>query len=175
MTNDERREDELETSDSSSGSTQNAERPAHDVASGTDRVKRWADPESRWGNPERDLPKIPRVKVPGQEGDGSLKSEFSDDAPDLSADIDPELSRLFWASVLLANVGVAGITLGPMLVYFRGQLLIGAGVTALGIGALVRVYSMYQEYKATDWSSDDDEEAESTDDDSDTPDDERNR
>lgn len=157
MTNDERHEDESGTADSSSGGGRDASQSAHDVTSPADRVKRWSDPESRWGNPEKDLPNIPYVDVPGQEDDESLKSEFSDDAPEFTVDIDPEQSRLFWASVVLANVGLAAISIGPMLIYFRGQLLVGGGVTLLGMASLARVYTMYQEYETRDWSTDDED------------------
>jgi hypothetical protein len=34
--------------------------------------------------------------------------------------------------------------------------LIGAGAIVLGIGALVRVYTMYQKFKTGDWESADD-------------------
>ncbi|KAB1192097.1 hypothetical protein GJR96_01035 [Haloferax sp. MBLA0076] len=174
MTDDERRGDESETTDSSPEREQNAERSAHDVASPTDRVKRWSDPESRWGNPENDLPNIPHVSVPGEDPDSGLVGDFrDDDVSGFSADVDPEVSRIFWASVVLANIGLAGLALGPMLVYFRGQVLIGGGVTLLGIGALVRVYYMYQEYKETDWASDDEDSNASSDDDADRG--ERNR
>ncbi|KTG21921.1 DUF7322 domain-containing protein [Haloferax profundi] len=174
MTDDERRGDESETTEPSPGREQDTERSAHDVASPADRVKRWSHPESRWGNPEKDLPNIPRVDIPGEDPDSGLVSDFSDDdVSGFAADVDPEVSRLFWASVVLANIGLAGLALGPMLVYFRGQVLIGGGVTLLGIGALVRVYYMYKEYEETDWSSDDEDAKASSDDEPDR--DERNR
>jgi hypothetical protein len=164
VTDDERHEDESEATDSSSGDSRDATQSAHDVTSPADRLKRWSDPESRWGNPEKDLPNIPRVAIPGQESDESLESEFDDDAPEFTVDIDPEQSRLFWASVVLANIGLAGISLGPMLIYFRGQMLVGAGVTLVGVASLARVYTMYQEYKTHEWSGDDEDASESTDD-----------
>ncbi|ELZ86526.1 hypothetical protein C453_06481 [Haloferax elongans ATCC BAA-1513] len=114
-----------------------------------DPEKRWGDPEKRWGNPEVDLPNVPRVDIPGEDSD-------SDDDPEFTADINPEQSRMFWASVILANVGVAGITVGPMLIYFQGETLVGGGATLLGVLALTRVYSLYREYQAHDWSSDED-------------------
>ncbi|WP_191967069.1 MULTISPECIES: hypothetical protein [Haloferax] len=165
MTDDERREDDTETTESSPESSHPSERPAHDVASRVDPVKRWGDPETRWGNPEVDLPNVPRVDIPGQSGDESLKEEFSDDAQEFTADVDPEQSRLFWASVILTNIGVAAVALGPMLIYFRGQTLIGLGVTLLGVAALARVYKTYREYQQRDWSDDenDGDDAESGD------------
>ncbi|SEK45157.1 DUF7322 domain-containing protein [Haloferax larsenii] len=119
------------------------------IARWGDPEERWGDPEKRWGNPETDLPNVPHVDIPGEDAN-------SDDAPEFTADINPEQSRLFWASVILANVGVAGITVGPMLIYFRGETLVGGGATLLGVLALTRVYSLYREYQAHDWSSDED-------------------
>ncbi|WP_411965746.1 hypothetical protein [Haloferax sp. YSMS24] len=178
MTDDERRRGDTEATESSSDATepQHGARSADDVASPSDRVERWADPESRWGNPEKDLPNIPRVDIPGESGDESLQSEFSDDAPEFTADVDPEQTRLFWGAVVLANVGIAGVSLGVMLIYFRGQTLVGLGAVLLGIGALSRVYAIYREYNTTDWSADDDTSDQTADTDTDTDtDDERNR
>lgn len=53
-------------------------------------------------------------------------------------DVPDELFRAFWASVLLLNVAIAGLSIGAMLIYFRGDyqtgtlaLLVG-GVAAFG-------------------------------------------
>lgn len=164
MTDDERREtDDREETESSPDRTDAP--PADDAVSRVDPETRWGDPERRWGNPEKDLPNIPRVRIPGQDADESLQSEFSDDATEFTADVDPEQTRLFWGAVVLANVGIAGVSLGAMLVYFRGQTLVGLGAILLGVGALSRVYAIYREYSTTDWSSagDDDDDKTNTD------------
>lgn len=104
------------------------------------------DPEDRWPDPETELPRVPRapeVQVP--------------EPPTPESEASPELRRAFWAAVLFANVGLAGVALGPMLAYFRGQLALGAGVFALGVLALGRTYLEYRGVRegAVDGASDD--------------------
>ncbi|AFK18546.1 hypothetical protein E6P09_07150 [Haloferax mediterranei ATCC 33500] len=157
MTDDERREDVRETTEPSAEAHQNAERSEEDVASRIDPEKRWGDPEARWGNPEKDLPNIPRVRIPGEDANTETEETGEDEeVPEFSADIDPEAARLFWASVILANIGVAGVAVGAMLIYFRGQTMVGGGLVLLGVGSLVRVYYTHKKFERGDWSSDDD-------------------
>lgn len=87
------------------------------------------EPESRWGNPEDDLPRIP--------------------TPDTDeTDVDPDILETFWRSVLLANVAVFGAALGPMLVYFRGQWILGLAAIAVGVLTGFRVYQHYRAFEA---------------------------
>jgi hypothetical protein len=86
------------------------------------------NPESEWGNPERDLPRVPTPSVDEE-------------------DVDPEILETFWRSVVLANVALFGLALGPMLVYFRGQWLWGAAAVALGAVTGVRVYHHYRAFQ----------------------------
>ena len=51
-----------------------------------------------------------------------------------TADVSEDLFRAFWASVLFSNVALASLSLGAMLVYFRGDY--GAGGPALVVGAV---------------------------------------
>lgn len=85
-------------------------------------------PESRWGDPERDLPRVPKPAVEEQ-------------------DVDPEILETFWRSVVLANVALFGLALGPMLVYFRGQWLWGGVAIVLGALAGLRVYHHYRAFE----------------------------
>ncbi|POG57391.1 DUF7322 domain-containing protein [Haloferax marisrubri] len=156
MTDDECREG---TPADATDGNDDAERPSSDMASKIDPEKRWGDPEARWdpetrwGNPEKELPTIPRVRIPGEDADDGDDDPDGDgdDAPEFSPDVNPEVARLFWASVVLANVGLAGITVGPMLVYFRGDTLLGGGLFLFGAVVLVRVYSIYREFKRGEW------------------------
>jgi len=86
------------------------------------------NPESRWGDPERDLPRVPKPAVEEQ-------------------DVDPEILETFWRSVVLANVALFGLALGPMLVYFRGQWLWGGAAIVLGALAGLRVYHHYRAFE----------------------------
>ncbi|MFK5603197.1 DUF7322 domain-containing protein [Haloferax volcanii] len=170
MTDDERREG---TATDAADEDDDAERPSADMASKIDPETRWGDPEARWdpetrwGNPEKDLPTIPRVRIPGEDAgaaaDGDDPDGEGDDAPEFSPDVNPEAARLFWASVVLANVGLAGLTVGPMLVYFRGDTLLGGGLFLFGAVVLVRVYSIYREFKRGEWRDDDGDDSDGDD------------
>ena len=96
------------------------------------------DPEARWGNPEEDLVSVPSVETrapeSGSEGGG--------------VEIDAEVARLFWAAVVYANVAVAGVTIGPLLVAFRGQLTVGGVAIVVGLLALYRTYDLYRTHQA---------------------------
>jgi hypothetical protein len=83
-------------------------------------------PEERWGDPERDLPNVPE--------------------PPQGDEVDEELQRTFWASVVLVNVALGGVSIGLMLIYFRGQWLVGGGAFTVGVFALARTYLTYREF-----------------------------
>lgn len=100
-----------------------------------------SDPESRWDDPENDLPRIP--------------------TPDTDeTDVDPEILETFWRSVVLANVALFGISLGPMLIYFRGQWRFGLAAVAIGSIAGFRVYQHYRAFEARHTEGDPDDGAE---------------
>jgi len=83
-------------------------------------------PEKRWGDPEHDLPNVPEAPRGGE--------------------IDEEVQRTFWASVVFANVALGGISLGLMLIYFRGQWTVGLGALGVGVFALARTYLYYRQF-----------------------------
>ncbi|GGJ08818.1 hypothetical protein GCM10008995_18330 [Halobellus salinus] len=95
------------------------------------------DPESRWGDPEDDLVSVPSVESPaldpGAEGAG--------------IEIDGELARLFWAAVVYANIALGGVSIGLLLVLFRGQVTVGGAGIAVGLVALYRTYDLYRTHQ----------------------------
>jgi hypothetical protein len=95
------------------------------------------NPESRWGNPEDELVKVPSVDVPNAEMGANVEA-------------DPELAKTFWVSVFFANVALGGISLGLMLLYFRGMWIVGGGAFLVGVFALVRVYTFYRAFERDD-------------------------
>jgi hypothetical protein len=101
------------------------------------------DPESRLATPETELPSVPEVEIPTPS-----KTE---------ADASPELKRAFWGAVLLANVGVAGVTIGPMLIFFRGDWTFGLALVGLGVLSLVRTYTVYRSFVHRDQNGNGDE------------------
>ena len=84
--------------------------------------------ETRWGNPERDLPRIPEVSTD-------------------ESDVDPHTFKTFWVSVVFANAALFGASLGLMLWYFRGQALLGGSLVAVGLLAGARTYAAYRTFK----------------------------
>lgn len=77
-------------------------------------------------------PDIPRVGESADSGDATA---------------DSETIRMFYAAVLFANVGLLGISLGPMLWYFRGLTETGAGLILVGVAALGMTYRQYRLFR----------------------------
>lgn len=106
-------------------------------------VDPWPDepketnPEDRWGNPEREL--VENITI-------DAEPEFSGDEVPTEA-VSADGSRQFWASVVLANIAVFALSLGPMLIYFRGQWTLGLGLVVGGVVVVGRIYSLFREFK----------------------------
>lgn len=96
------------------------------------------NPEDRWGNPEEDLVSVPEAPT------------FDD------SDVDPELSAFWWRTVVLANVALGGVTIGPMVIFFERMWLVGGVCFLIGALAFVRVYQHVV------WFRNRDEDAESS-------------
>lgn len=74
--------------------------------------------------------------------------ERRDEAADMV--VDNETAYAFWAAVIYVNVGLLLVTLGPMLLFFRGRTQVGGVMVVLGGFALYRAYTVYQGYAADD-------------------------
>ncbi|MDZ7746161.1 MAG: hypothetical protein U5K28_06490 [Halobacteriales archaeon] len=83
-------------------------------------------------------PEIPSV------GTGESSGVTAGDADEIAADVDEALARDFYSAVLLANVGLFGVTLGALLASVRGQFVFGGVVLLVGISALARTYRLVQ-------------------------------
>ena len=93
------------------------------------------DPESRWGDPENDLVSIPSVEGPAVAEPGD------------EIEVDSEVAKFFWVSVVYANVALGGVSIGLLLVWFRGQWTVGGGAVVVGCFALYRTYDLYRTYQ----------------------------
>ncbi|MBB6645820.1 DUF7322 domain-containing protein [Halobellus ruber] len=93
------------------------------------------DPEARWDSPEDDLVSIPSV----EDGDP--------DAEGAGIEVDGEVAKFFWVSVIYANVALGGVAVGLLLVGFRGRVTVGAIAVAVGLLALYRTYDVYRRYR----------------------------
>ena len=85
---------------------------------------------------ERPGPEPPSVDDPG----GAVDLEADDD-------VDEVLLRTFWGAVIAVNVAMAAIPLGLLLIYVRGDRVIGGLVLAVGFvaaGAAVRCYRTFR-------------------------------
>ena len=95
-------------------------------------------------DPEPDPPSlgpgVPEVDVP----------EVEVPTPDTAtggADVDTETAAVFWRLVLVFDIALLALSLGPMFVYFRGELVRGAML--LSFGALAFGYGVlrYREFR----------------------------
>lgn len=78
-------------------------------------------------------------------------------------DVDDETFRSFYGAVVLANIGLFGVTVGPMLWFFRGETLLGGGLFLVGVAAIVRTYRIQQRYTAHRRGDPDDDTADGAD------------
>ena len=97
------------------------------------------DPEARWGNPEEDLVSVPEQRIPEVENP-------ADRLPDPS-EVDPAIQSSFWTAVVYANVALLGVSLGLMLVGFRGDWRWGGAAITVGLLAGVRLYQTYRAFR----------------------------
>lgn len=81
----------------------------------------------------------PRVDVP------SVRNP-AESLPDPST-VDADVQRSFWMAVVYANVALLGVSLGLMLIGFRGQWRWGGGAVLVGLLAGVRVYQTYRAFE----------------------------
>ena len=82
-------------------------------------------------------PDVPEVDVP--------------EPPELSeTDVPDDLARSFWKLVMVFNLALFAASLGPMLIYFRGEWTNGTAVFALGVGAFVYGYRRYKRVTSDD-------------------------
>lgn len=94
-----------------------------------------------------------RLRDAGESGDWPDEPEEFDPTslgpdPVSPSSGDPETATgaaadAFWSAVVLANVGLFAVCIGPMLAYFQGRVALGGAVFAVGAVALVRTYLIY--------------------------------
>ena len=86
----------------------------------------------------------------------SLGPERPDVEPDLEEsvaaldDVDDELFRAFWGAAVFLNVAVAALSIGLMLVYFRGDWTTGGGALVVGVVAAAFTARFYFGYTRGD-------------------------
>ena len=78
-------------------------------------------------------PEVPSVDVPGP--DEGLTESLTPES-----DVDPETHRTFWRLVVVIDVALLALTVGPMLIYFEGDWRRGLAMVSLGL--LVSAYGL---------------------------------
>lgn len=113
-----------------------------------------ADDEDWREDPEPDPPSLgpetPSVDVPEVD-------VYTPDTLTPGEDVDRETYRLFWRLVIVFDVALLALSLGPMFVYFRGNWR--RGLTLFVFGALVFAYGVarYREFRRSDEDGADDD------------------
>lgn len=95
-----------------------------------------------FGDPWPEEPDDPFAE-PGEDPGTAPEAELVPEIPD-ETEADAELLRTFWSLVATLNLGVFAVSLGLLLVAFRGQWAAGGGVFLLGVGALAWVWHRYR-------------------------------
>ncbi|MFC7142462.1 hypothetical protein ACFQMA_21815 [Halosimplex aquaticum] len=94
--------------------------------------------------PEVDVPEVDIPSVPGAADAGETDEA---DAGALDGDVDPEVSRTFWRLVLVFDVALLAMSLGPMFVFFRSDWDTGGPLFVLGVAAFVYGVREYRQFR----------------------------
>lgn len=99
------------------------------------------DDDRLLGNPERFEPslgpEIPSVDIPGRSEDDTESGHEM-----FPSDVDPEVSRTFWRLVVVFDVALLALAVGPMFIYFRGDWQTGGRLLLLG--GVAFAYGVYR-------------------------------
>jgi hypothetical protein len=90
------------------------------------------DPAERFGSPERDLPPSPP------------------EPPTSPEEVDPDLATAWWTSVALANVALGAVSVGLLVLYFRGRIRLGGALVLVGLVAGVALARTVWAFRARD-------------------------
>lgn len=95
------------------------------------------DPEADLPDYEADLTSVPEAPAPPD----PTESLGDVDVPDY-------VREYFWRTLLAVDYAVAAVCIGPMLVYFEGDVQLGAAVTATGLLAFAWAYYLYRAFRS---------------------------
>lgn len=76
-------------------------------------------------------------------------------------DVSDDLVQAFWASVLFVNVALGALSIGAMLIYFRGNHWAGVPAIVIGLVAVLAFFRYYRNVRAGRYTDDDAEDDES--------------
>lgn len=86
-------------------------------------------------------PDPPEVDVPEVE-------DTAKGMPTPGEDIDPDLYSLFWRLVIVLDVALFALAIGPLFIYFEGNWDVGGPLVALGLVSFAYAVSQYRSYRA---------------------------
>ena len=102
------------------------------------------DPEADFHDPDSDSLTIPRIEPPAVREPGA----------DLGGgDVPADVAQTFWIVVIVVNAAVLAVSLGVLLVAFRGDTSTGGGLVAGGLvlfGLAYRRYRAFRRRRSTD-------------------------
>jgi len=132
---------EAAAGDADGGRDRDDERPSS-ATPGTDAAAEAEPDPAPTGNligpvEQPDLPEVARYE-----------SRIRADLESSVADADEDLRSAFVACVVLANLALFGVSLGLMLVGFRGNWRIGGALVAVGLVAGIRAYRRYRTWES---------------------------
>lgn len=107
-----------------------------------------ADAEGRefWEESGDSWPDEPEEFDPHSLGPGVPEVPEAPDPTSDDVELSGDLVKAFWAAVVFANVGLLGVSLGPMLVFFEGRTDAGVAAFLVGTLSLVFAYRRYRGY-----------------------------
>jgi len=127
---------------------------------GTDGTGETSDRPDWQEDPEPDPPSlgpgVPSVDVPEVEIPGT-DSETGDTAVD--AEVDVDTAKGFWRLVLIFDIALLALALGPMFVYFQNDWRRGGMLLAFGVLAFLYGVARYREFQVAEPDADDDSDA----------------
>ncbi len=85
-------------------------------------------------------PDVPEVDVP--------EVDVPEPGDAVGEDVDVDTAKGFWRLVLIFDVALLALALGPMFVYFRGELRRGGMLVAFGALAFLYGVARYREFQA---------------------------
>jgi hypothetical protein len=121
---------------------------AADADAGDDEQEWWEDAEPDPPSLGPDVPSVdvPEVDVPAVDSEAS------------GVDVDAETARGFWRLVLVFDVALLALSLGPMFIYFQGNWRRGGLLLGFGLCTFLYGVARYREFR--DAAPDPDAEAE---------------
>jgi len=107
----------------------------------------WEEPEDPWPDePDEFDPHSLGPEIPS-----------APDPTDDDVEMPPELAKAFWAAVVFANVGLLGVSLGPMLIFFEGRVDAGLASFLIGVLGFLFAYRRYHGYMNRDGADEEDD------------------